>query len=228
MFREILDNPWLVTFVPAVVTVLGIGLWLRRGPFLTAYLSIFTIEIVADALHAGSWSPMQLLGSEWAGPIALVFVLLGDFRYFLLVERYAFRPDAKPRDATVPKAVLTAILFLLVAGFTELAARELLPPVFDSGEPSYLAWEVPFILLAVLLRAVILPRRLALAPRAVRTWLLQITNLEILTYGLWIVADVLTLTGHTWGFLLRTVPNLLYYVVFLLFVAWRAPPEVLD
>jgi hypothetical protein len=228
MFREILDNPWLVTFVPAVVTILGIGLWLRRGRFLTAYLSIFAIEIVADALHAGNWSPMGLLGSEWAGPVALVFVLLGDFRYFLLVERYAWRPLAKPRDATAPPAVLTAILLLLVAGFTELAARELMPAVFETGEPSYLAWEVPFILLAIALRAVILPRRLAPAPPAVRAWLLEITNLEILTYGLWIVSDVLTLSGQSWGFLLRTVPNLLYYVVFLLFVAYRAPPEVLD
>jgi hypothetical protein len=52
-----------------------------------------------------------------------------------------------------------------------------------------------------------------------------VASFEIVQYALWALADVLILSGMSWGFLLRIVPNSLYYAFFLPFVWWTAPRE---
>ncbi|MEZ4253518.1 MAG: hypothetical protein R3B99_35360 [Polyangiales bacterium] len=49
------------------------------------------------------------------------------------------------------------------------------------------------------------------------------TALFATLYALWATADVVLLLGVELGHLLRIVPNVLYYAVFLVFVAATAP-----
>lgn len=225
LFESIYESPWAATALLAAVNLGGLALWLRGRSFFFAYLVTFTIVALGDALRSGAWSPLHLLSSPAEDPIGLFFVLAGDFRYFLLVERFASRPsiDAKaptPWRAWLTAAALTMVVPLLVGGLARMW------PSRFAGRSQYLAWEALFLVLALVLRAVVLPRRLAPASAEVRAWLLAVTTFEIVQYALWASADGIILAGADAGFALRIVPNILYYGVFLWFVALRAPTGV--
>jgi hypothetical protein len=226
MFQAIYDSPW---HNPAAFWVLGLAflaVWMRRKPFLVAYFALFGVEILADALASGGWTPAALLASPLRTPITVIFVILGDFRYFLLVERFAHRPQARPADPTSAGAWASAAgLSLLVPVLAE-AVRRVLPARLAEGRWLFLTYELIFLALGLVLRLAVLPRRLTEAPAPVRAWLLRITAFEIGQYALWATADVVILRGVDAGHLLRLVPNAMYYAGFLPFVAYRAPAEV--
>ncbi|APR75706.1 Hypothetical protein A7982_01052 [Minicystis rosea] len=224
MFQAIYDSPWAATAFVGAASFAALALWIRRKSFLVAYFVLFTVEILADALRSGSWAPP--IHPAWAGAVGIAFVVLGDFRYFLLVERFAQRSAARPGDATAPSAWAVATVLALIVPVASVPVIKLLPPRCADVRWTYLAYEVMFVALAVALRAVVLPRRLAAAPAAVRRWLLGVTTFQIVQYALWASADVLILGGADAGFALRLVPNAMYYALFLPFVAFRAPAEV--
>lgn len=227
MFQSLYDSPWITTFAVAVMALAGFALWVRRQSFLVAYVSLFTIEILFDALRSGSWSP--LAGSRWEDAVGLSIVVIGDYRYFLLVERFACRPGAAPHDPTPARAWVNAFAWSAIMPLTSGALMRLLPATFDGGRANYLAWEVGFIALVVALFSFVFPRRLAPAPAPIRRWILEVTRFEVATYALWALADIAIFAGPRTveaGFALRIVPNVLYYGLFLPFVAFRAPPEV--
>lgn len=225
MFQAIYESPW---HNPAAFWAAGIAflaLWMRRKPFLVAYFALFGLETLADALASGGWAPSALLTSPLRTAFTVAFVILGDFRYFLLVERFAHRPHARPSDPTSPGAWASAAGLALVVPVLAEVARRALPAGLD-GRWTYLAYELLFLAFALVLRFAVLPRRLAGAPATARTWLLRITAFEIGQYALWATADIVLLRGVEAGHLLRLVPNAMYYAGFLPFVAYRAPAEV--
>lgn len=226
MFQAIYESPWATTAAVGAASFAALAMWLRRRTFLVAFFVLFTVEILADALRSGSWSPLTLLKSPWAGSIDIAFILLGDFRFFLVTERFARRPAARPADATAPSAWASAAAFTLIVPVLSAILIRNLPATFAEPRRTYLSYEVMFLVLALILRFVVLPRRLAAAPAAVRAWLLRIALFQIVQYGLWALADVIILGGADAGFALRLVPNAMYYALFLPFVAWTAPAEV--
>jgi hypothetical protein len=223
MFRAIYESPW---HNPAAFWAAGVAFlawWARRKAFLVAYFALFVVEILADALATGGWSGLR---PPWATPIAIAFVILGDFRYFLLVERFAKAPHAAPRDATPRGAWASAIALSLVVPVASSIANRALEGRVTDARWTFLTYESIFLVLALVLRFAILPKRLAALAPDVRAWLLAVTTFEIVQYALWATADVVILAGADAGFLLRLVPNAMYYALFLPFVAWRAPAEV--
>ena len=226
MFHAIYDSPW---HSPAAFWAAGIAFlawWMRRRPFLVAFVALFTVEILADGLATGGWSPLSWFKSPWASPVSIAFVVLGDLRYFLLVERHARLPSARPFDATPTVAWASAAALALVVPITSAAVTRALPARLADARWTFLIYEILFVALALALRLSWLPRRLARAPVAVRGWLLRITGFELVQYGLWALADVIILAGADTGFALRLAPNAMYYALFLPFVAGTAPPEV--
>lgn len=226
MFQAIYDSPW---HAPAAFWAAGVAFlawWMRRRPFLVAFVALFTVEILADGLATGGWSPLALLKSPWASPIAIGFVILGDFRYFLLVERHARLPSPRPGDATPLAAWASAAALALVVPIASAAVTRALPPRLGDLRWTFLIYELMFVALVVAIRLTWLPRRLDGAPAGVRAWLLGVTGFELVQYALWALADVIILAGVDAGFALRLVPNAMYYALFLPFVARTAPPEV--
>lgn len=226
MFQSLYDSPWTATALLAVGSVVSLSVWLRRRSFLLAYFVLFTLVALADALRSGSWSPLHLLASPWEDTIGLGFVLAGDFRYFLLMERFAVRPGSRALETTAPKAWGLAFVWMAIVPLITLGLTKAFPARFADARWLYLAWELLFVALAVALRGLSWSRRLAAAPAPVRRWLLDVTHFEIGLYALWALADVIIMVGVDAGFLLRIVPNVLYYAMFLPFVAFRAPKEV--
>ena len=225
MFESIYESPWIATALLALVNLVGLAVWLRRATFLVRYLVLFALVAFADALRSGSWSPLHLLASPVEEQLGVAFVLAGDLRYFLLTERFACAPAIGPHDRTPARAWLGAVALTLLVPSIAFAGMRLLPSVL-AGRKLYLAWELACLALALGHRFVLLPKRLAATPASVRAWLLDVNVFVLAYYGLWSLSNALLLGGVEAAYVLRIVPNVLYYGVFLWFVALRAPAEV--
>jgi len=145
--------------------------------------------------------------------IPLAFVLIGDFRYFLFIE--SARSDGR---------LVTGAGQLARAGAWTLVvptASQLLITAFGSNDSRvlFLTYETLFVVLALGIAALYLPRR----SDALR-WTRQATGFVIGYYTLWALADAVILGAKTdMGFLLRVLPNVLYYGGLMPMLAWTAP-----
>jgi cytochrome c2 len=145
--------------------------------------------------------------------VPLFFVLAGDARYLLLLT--AATPDG--RIAPSARSSLQAAGLTVVVPLASQLAMTLVPESPQSSRVMFLIYEVGFVCLTLAL--------LRWHPRAQSTpWLRGVSRFVILYYGLWATADAAILFGG-WdaGFLLRVLPNLLYYGGFIAVIARLAP-----
>ncbi len=219
-YRSDLWGVWALAVPPAVfLLALAVlprpaspGADPRAAAFLRTYAVVFALETIVDAVGVGK-----------LGLAMLPFVLLGDFRVFLLVLAVA----APTRAFTA--VVLEAAAWTLVVPLTAWPAYRLLDraagPLPDSV--LWLLYELAFLALALVWRGRLLPPRAPLALGYLRAMLSYVA----VYYGLWATADVIILAGYDVGWLLRVVPNQLYYafwvpVAYALFFASRFRPRL--
>ena len=234
IFDLIYDSSWHHPGLCWAATPLVLGLLWQARPRAGAvpeartlwWLALLAqLLIVLDALATGGWTPIpaDTAASTAAG---VVFVILGDLRYFVLLQRYS-QPGKPGGTAGTVRNLLYALgLSLLIPVLFELVSVAL-PTVFAEPRRKFLGYEVLFLGLLLGVRWGLLPRRLA-ADRdgSVRRWLLQLTTFEMVQYGLWVLADVIILAGARAGLLLRLLPNVLYYVIFVPFAYLTALPSL--
>lgn len=194
---------WLLVGTPPG----GDGAEPRAARFVRAWAIVFTIETILDP-------PLIIYG----GVPVLPFVLLGDFRVFLLVFGVA-RPESLVAGA-IRRAALWTTIVPIVAYGGWYALDATLGPLHD--QTLWLVYELCFLALALWMRGVWLPAQRASAERYLRAVLGYVAAY----YALWALSDLLILAGVELGWLLRVVPNQLYYVfwvpvAFLLFFAPR-------
>ncbi len=219
LYESALNQPIAGCLLTAATLV-----WIGQRPqgLLRLLLMLFGVQLCLDNFLTGAWNPLPQ-HSSWNQPLAILFVILGDWRFFLLTERFAQRPVPKWQPWVV------ALAFALIVPVIQGAAIALFPQAFPTLRHTFLAYELLFLALAISWRAFVLPARLASTPHPVRNWLLELSYFEIAQYALWPLADVLILAGTDQGveagYALRLVPNTLYYGLFLAFAAWRAPPD---
>lgn len=198
------------------VVLLG---WLAlRAPrsSLRLVLGLLLAETMLDAYFTGALSPLPKTGAL-AQNVGIAFVILGDFRYFVLLERFR-RPDA-----TWTSSVLRALAWSLVVPVLQALAIHAFPDTFVEVRRIYLVYEALFCALAAGLLVTRFPSR---AAHPVLGWYLtRLTVFVLVQYGLWVLCDVLILGGHSWALGLRLVPNALYYGLFLYAAAVFAPEE---
>lgn len=230
MFKRFYDSGWQhpgIAFFGAIPFVLAFAI---RRPFLVGWLALFAFEILADATMTGILSPAPEYNI--VSEVGIAFVILGDFRYFVLVEWVARRRDGDGvRPGLGPLWVWIAALgFAFIVPVASTIPQLTMPELFPEADPGlrmrriFLLYEAMLFVLALTLRVLVLPRRLANKPADLRAWILRLTHFELVQYGAWILCDVYLLaTGSDAGYLLRVVPNTLYYVLFVPFVWWTAP-----
>lgn len=185
--------------------------------FLRRFAIAFGLETILDPFATGPL--LRSLGVQDAPAgtaILLLFVLLGDFRVFLLLQRLSRR--ARPLGESILRAGLWTLVVPVAAFAVNTALHRAWPEL--PSQTIWLVYELGFLALALWLRRGGLdawvdppdpPRRRALE---------GIATYAALYYALWALADVLILVlGLDVGWLLRTVPNQLYYAFFLPF-AW--------
>ena len=172
----------------------------RAAGFVCAWATVFTLATIAD--------PPAIVR---LGLPVLPFVLLGDFRVFLLVLGVA-EPD-RPLSGAIARAAAWTMVVPVIAWTSYHLAIAVAGPLPE--QVLWLAYEIAFVALALWWRARLVPARRPIALRYLRAVLAYVA----LYYALWGVADVLILAGVDLGWALRVIPNQLYYSLWMP-VAW--------
>jgi len=224
-----LQSFWALLPVPALYLLWravrgrprGVGALPAGAAFVDAYAIVFALETMLDPFATGPL--MRLLGLADTGAataVMVAFVLLGDFRvYVLLFGLLAIARGHAWRDG-VPRAAAWTLLVPAVAYPLSLLVRAALP----AADPNtvWLIYEALFVCVALWLRARLVPQQVAPAQPALRDFLREALGYLALYYALWAGADVLIqIAGLDVGWLLRVVPNQLYYAFWIPFVVAR-------
>lgn len=215
MFKSAYDS---IYHHPGVMLVVGTAvlaaLLIRKAPtrgFLGIALVVFQLEILLDAWLTSPLRPFS--AGALATAASITFVILGDLRFFVLLERFG-----RSEPHTVRRWLWLPIAYALVVPGASNVARWLWP---DDFRALFLTYELMFMTLAIGVRLLVLPKRATNA-----AFVRALTHYEIAQYALWASADVMILLGADVGYLLRFVPNLMYYVGFVPFVWKIAPAEL--
>lgn len=220
--QQIYESPWHNPVAFWVAAALFAAALARHMPPLVAFLALFGVEIAADALLTGGLTPLPA-SSPASTPVAVLFVILGDLRYFWLLGRFS-TPN---RSFLSPPVMGGALAAALVVPLVSFVVPRLAPGAFATPRATFLLYEALFACLTMVVSSAWLPRVRARAGAASAKYLTELTVFEAAQYGLWAVADVAILAGAPEGFGLRIVPNAMYYALFLPFALARAPREVL-
>lgn len=212
-YDSFIQHPLLLWAAALVGLALALS---RRG--LSRSLRWFCVALTVLSLLDAWLTTKQIpgigpLSGVAASLVPLAFVLLGDFRYFVFIE--SARSDGT-LSATV-RGLLRACAWTLVVPLGSQLAVVLL----DSYEPRtlFLVYEALFVVLSLAIIALYLPRHVD-APG----WTRRVTRFVIGYCVLWAAADAIILTtGDDLGFLLRVIPNALYYGGLVPTIAWTAP-----
>ena len=208
--------PWAVLIVPFAFALYraiardprGGGVDPQLAPFVSIWTTLFLVATMLDPLATGPLA--KALGSPFASQaLGLSFVLLGDFRVYWLVLRFR-APEQSTGRAALEAAALSAIAPVL-AGL--VALRE------GPAQMLWLTHELVSVGVAFALARVAIPRAPADTRRA--AFVRRVLGFMAAYYGLWAAADSLILAGVDAGWLVRLVPNQMYYGLFVPF-AWRA------
>jgi hypothetical protein len=206
---------------PGIAWLFGLGtltfLALRRpASSLRFVLTIMAAETMLDALCTGAFSPLPKSG-PLAQAVPIAFVVLGDLRLFVLVERFR-RPGV-----TWTTALARALPWAFVVPVLQGAAIRAFPAAFGVERRIYLVYELLFCLLAAGLLAARYASRHASAPLGRYTT--GLVTLFLAQYALWASCDLLILSGIPWAVGLRMLPNAIYYGLFVAASAYLAPDE---
>ncbi len=226
-YESIYHSPWHNPGIFVLANVLLLVYLIQRkvdtpeAHGLRRLLRFFAVLAIADALLTGELTPIP--ASIVIYP-SIPFVILGDVRFFYLVERYArAHGRTMPQSGLFLRSLGWGLIVPATAYFTKITVlpERPLPWLF-------LLYETYFLVIALVFRRILLPKWLTeeAIPAERASWILGITRFELLFYALWATSDVVILSGHAIGYLPRMVPNILYYAGFGFFVALTAPKEL--
>lgn len=186
-----------------------------RQRFLARWTQLFALEALLDCVLTGASSPLGQ-NTPAMTVAAVVFVVLGDLRLYLLLARLS-----RPRWTGV--ALAEALGAALAPSLVIAALKRLAPWLVANGRHIFLIYELTALIPLALWGFALLPARLRDAPED-RRWLGGAVAFFAAQYALWASADVGILLGADLAWGLRVVPNAMYYALFVAWV-WRAAPK---
>ncbi len=174
-------------------------------------LLLWTLQLAVflDALCTGALSPIPA-PSALATASAVVFVILGDARFFFVL----LDPALSSRGLSL--RILHAVLISGAFSVAAYAVKQALPMQLTSSRHLFLTYELMMFVACLVLMG-LLCRRPDGQRKACQRRMLAF---EVAQYGLWALADIVILSAQRWsdmGYALRIVPNALYYVAFVPF-----------
>jgi hypothetical protein len=212
------DSGWHHPFAAYVAGLLLLLALARRLSFLHGYLAVFLVTILADATVTGAWSPVAL-GTPQYTVFSVLFIILGDLRYFLLAERVT-----RPRDTLLETLRFSVPMSLLMPVTTGIMSRTL--PFMADSRVLYAVYELAMVVIVLGLDRYRFGNRVV--DTSLRRWVHEVSLLFAALYFGWGACDLLILAGVEFGHVLRIIPNVLYYAAFLPFVLWRSPGSESD
>lgn len=214
--KAIYDSGWHHPFVAFVAGLLLLFAIARRLPFLHAYLVVFLVEILADATVTGAWSNVPS-GTPLYTTLSVVFIVLGDFRFFFLADR-ATRERA-PLGRVLAWALPTSLVIPIVTGLMTKFV-----PAMRDDRVLYLVYELAAGTLVIALYRLRFARSGASPERIF--FVKRVSTFFATLYFGWAACDALILAGVELGHVLRIAPNAMYYAGFLPFVLGVAPDSM--
>lgn len=191
--------------------------------FLYVYCVVFALETMLDPFATGPF--LRWLGAGEGGlgtAIPLTFVLLGDFRVYLLIFALARLARADRSGSPLIPAFLEAAAWTFVVPVVAYTVDSALHRA-NPGLPEQTIWlvyELAFLSIALWLRARGIARRVPAEEGGTRRGLEAVAGYAAAYYALWATADVIILVfALDVGWALRVIPNQLYYAFYLPF-AW--------
>jgi hypothetical protein len=194
------------------------GLLPAAARFVDGYAIVFAIETILDPVISGPLVRMLGLADGPGGTVALlVFLLLGDFRVYLLVFGLIAIAAGRPWTTALASACAWTTIVPIVAYSAETALRAAVPHINpNSIWPLY---ETLFTVVALFLRVRVVPVRVPSTQPALRAFLRSALLYVAAYYALWALSDLLIqIGGIDAAWLLRVVPNQLYYAFWVPFV----------
>jgi hypothetical protein len=210
-----LQHPWLLWLAVALGLVQVLART-RLDPRIRGYCVALACLSCADAwLTSNHVYGIGALSGGAASAVPLFFVLMGDFRYLLLVT--SGTPDG--RFAPNARRLLSAAGLTLIVPITTQLILAALPESQSGPRVMFAIYEVAFFLLTAAI--------LRLHPNVHdNPWIRSVSRFVMFYYGLWAISDAILLaTGSDLGFLLRVLPNLLYYGGLIAAIALFADPR---
>jgi hypothetical protein len=185
-----------------------IGVEPRAAWFLNVYAPLFMIESVADPYVTGPLLRHFGIEGDAATACMVAFVLIGDFRVYLLLF-YVMTPERGAIAAFLRAAAWTMVVPLFAVGaLYGLKARYGELP----AQSVWILYELGFVAMALFLDLVVIPARLDRRRFEVHQYLRALVRYVALYYALWATADLLIVRrGADWAWALRVIPNQLYY-----------------
>jgi hypothetical protein len=217
-----IDQNFYFKTLPTLLANAGLVLYaIARRPALWRYLTLFGLTTLADISVAGQLVPIA--SAELQTAIEYVFVLIGDLRFILLLAYILYAGKKLPDIAALRLSgdvLRPALIFTVFPSLIVSAVGIARPELLQLARQKYLAYELVFFVLTLLWVTVVLQQK-GVAEAEAR--FIRLVALPVLGfYGLWSLADILILRGVEAGYVLRIIPNLLYYCVFLWWVAMAA------
>jgi hypothetical protein len=210
-FRQIYDSAWqhpgLAFAGGALVLVWTLLTRLPHWRWMVALQLVMTL----DALCTGALSPIPS-ASKWSQVASVLFVICGDARYFFLLAQSLWGKR---------KAVPLALLFGLCIPVASSLLQAMCPSLLPTQRHLFITYELMFCVLAMC----ILQLLSRVPQHPMQRWLRMLSSFQLWQYGLWTCADLLILRGVDTGYALRMIPNTMYYVLFVPFVAWTYQKE---
>ncbi len=206
----------------------GGGVVPAAARFVHAWAGTFAVLTIVDPLVTGPLVRMLgLSDAPAATDVMVAFVLLGDFRVYLLVftlmthagaghDARVADPLSATRDAlrlVLPRAALAALGATLVVPLVAVTLDTVLRAHIATlpGQLIWLVYELAFLVVAIALRHWVVPARVPGTEPRLRSYLRRVLTYVAAYYALWALADVIILAGFDAGWALRIVPNQLYY-----------------
>jgi hypothetical protein len=179
-----------------------------------AFCLLFGLVPFLDAwLTADRVMGLGQLGPTLGVVVATTFVIVGDFRFFLFLAAATPEGEITVDGARFARALLVSFVVPVVTA----VVRGLMPDAPWRAQATFLVYEALFLALVIALRAG--------GWGATRfAWGRRVTLYVIGYYALWALADVVILFFHAdAGYLLRVVPNVMYYGGLLAVVSATSP-----
>jgi hypothetical protein len=191
---------WVAAALGFAVSLTRLG---QATPSLRLFCLLFGLLPFFDAwLTADDVAGIGALPPTTAVVLATFFVIVGDLRYFLFLTSATEDGAIAITRVTLARAVGLSLLVPVASA----VFRSFLPDLPWKGRATFLFYEAAFVCLVLALRT--MGRKRAPAP----VWTRPVTKFVLAYYALWVAADVVILFLHLdAGYLLRVVPNVLYY-----------------
>jgi hypothetical protein len=212
---------WLLLSPAARAVAVSTLPWQR---FVYAYSVVFALETILDPIATGPFVRWLGAGDTGLGTaILLTFVLLGDFRVYLLLFRLG-RMERPLAQVLTEAAAWTFIVpvFAFVVDSALHAVRPGLPE-----QSIWLVYELAFLSIALWLRTGGIARLFPLLNDVMRVRLEAVAAYVAVYYALWASADVVIMVLRLdIGWALRVIPNQLYYAFYLPFVWFQTSSKL--